>query len=780
MDKFIRRIPLAGQDTDKVDGRPLKRPKIENESAKQGKPEALAANITVNDDDDDGYGSGSGSPSSRNTPEPFSFEEPLALTEFLDDVDDKTQDGAISAGPKAPRAGRSAIYVDAFNIALHTVLEQEKHLFDEKERAIFDAWGHLGYEAQCLSPESAERETFAGVAPCAWVPGSSFAFVESFLSINTTIKDAVSLLSLDELKVLAKELKANGKTKAALQSALVNTTTKQTSLAFTKSRRQPRCEPSTSSTVRQHDKNNEQQLATKIPGLSDREGRLFHRIMAITGPCVRLSPAIFKLFERVHLVFYRTSEWTEKSLTTIVLARISRRRFPDYVVSRTANIFQSRRQLLDFEAALRLEHEVDQTLDFSSSLGNERFDTVVSLFEQVSEIWRRLLREEQNQDYGDDHYLRRFRAAHVYTRIAHYAAHSLGRLRAYRAEYALLKELLDQRLFHKSRRGSWYQRKALLEEHYMAADEPTPPHSTARQTNRLWCQKAIETCEQALQDSDCHLVYHYDLQKRIVKLEKRLRVPRRLQHQFGHLQLLAPEQHTVEGVQTKRGIENAFKIPGQSIGVRTTWLDPANNNAECTVEAMCLSSYCGDGWKGFHSEGGIVRTLFAYLFYDILFLSVPNVFQTAYQMFPLDLHTDAFYAARASEINRRLVEIANGEAEHFVRAVHASHFEQRTCILGLDWDFDVHDVIELVQCFHGEALAIVCKVLAQEYRQRVSGLPDLLLWRTSPKPEVLFVEVKSANDRLSDTQRMWIHVLAGAGVRVAVCNAVAREVKAKG
>jgi VRR-NUC domain len=39
----------------------------------------------------------------------------------------------------------------------------------------------------------------------------------------------------------------------------------------------------------------------------------------------------------------------------------------------------------------------------------------------------------------------------------------------------------------------------------------------------------------------------------------------------------------------------------------------------------------------------------------------------------------------------------------------------------------------------------------------------------------MFSEVKSENDRLSDTQRLWIHVLTGAGVRVELCAAVAKR-----
>lgn len=46
--------------------------------------------------------------------------------------------------------GKSSIYVDAFNLALETVLEDESHLFDEVEMAVFEQWRSLSYEAQYL------------------------------------------------------------------------------------------------------------------------------------------------------------------------------------------------------------------------------------------------------------------------------------------------------------------------------------------------------------------------------------------------------------------------------------------------------------------------------------------------------------------------------------------------------------------------------------------------------------------------------------------------------
>jgi Fanconi-associated nuclease 1 len=46
--------------------------------------------------------------------------------------------------------GKSSIYVDAFNLALETVLDDERHLFDEKEMEVFNQWRVLHYEAQYL------------------------------------------------------------------------------------------------------------------------------------------------------------------------------------------------------------------------------------------------------------------------------------------------------------------------------------------------------------------------------------------------------------------------------------------------------------------------------------------------------------------------------------------------------------------------------------------------------------------------------------------------------
>ena len=621
------------------------------------------------------------------------------------------------------------------------------------------------------------------------VLGGSFTFADSSEDHVDSLDEASTLLMLDELKLLAKEAKLQGKNKGELLQALRRTSRKQGGLGWSGLRRSDTEESVKSELSVDNDEDEDSSNGMAC----NRDSHFVRKILSTTGHCIRLSSAAFKLFERVHLVFYRSTEWTEKSLTIIILARISRRNFPDYIVSRSTNIFPSRSALLEFEASIRTQFAVDNVLEFSGTVTKDGLYKVKGIFEEVYPRWLTILADEQHKEdrvyeSGEGAYLRRFSPAWVYTRIVHKGTYVLGRFKEHKREHQLLTELLNQRLFHAGRRGAWYQRKALLEEHYMWALSPCKDRSEGQQ-QKDWKRIALRTCEDGLQDRECHLIYHHDLQKRISKLERQLKIAKRHQHDFGHVRLAKPMERSVEGTRIERerapsrngrrrsSTDSVMQTMNNSIrrGGKTVWLDPLESDGECSVEAMCLSHYRSLGWKGYHSEGGIIRTLFGYLFYDVLFTYVPNVFQTPFQTCPLDLHTDAFYSTRFSEINQRLNEISNGEGVEILKRVHDAQKEKQTCVVGIDWTFDIDDLTEIVQCFKGEALSMICKVMAQEYQQRGGGIPDLFLWNVE-KGEVMFAEVKSENDRLSDTQRLWIDVLSGAGVRVELCNAVAKEV----
>ncbi|KAF2482345.1 hypothetical protein BDY17DRAFT_252137 [Neohortaea acidophila] len=745
--------------------------------------------------------------------------------------------------------GKSSIYVDAFNLALDTVLEDESHLFDAAEHAIFDQWRQSSYEAQYLyvrlflrktsawhrinrlgyhsdiadlqqavedlqaprtlpvqptAPEihAGEQESSSDVSF-----GEAFTFADNSQDCIKDLEEASSLLLLDELKAFAKDAKVQGKNKKGLLRAFRKTSGKQTGLGFQSLKRSDTTE-STTSTASADSRE-------CTPGRAEnRDAYFVNKILEETGPCIRLSLSTLRLFERVHLVFYRSSEWTEKSLTIIILARIARRNFPPYIVSRSANIFSSRSLLLEFEASIRTQFRIDNILEFNGPPSPEDLRLVIDIAEEIHPRWKALLAAEQSKEdsiysSGEGAYLRRLNPAWVYTRILHKGAYVRGKFKDHKREYELLYELLDQRLFHTSRRGDWYQRKALLEEHYMHLHLPSPPECQDIESKKKhWRRVALSTCEGGLEDQLTHLIFHHDLEKRTLKLEKALKLPKREQHDFGHVRLTKPSERTFYGVRiepshnaangSRRNSDQQPAKPDRR-GAKTIWLDPALKSitdpetgeethveGECSVEEMCLSSYRALGWKGYHSEGGILRTLFAYLFYDVLFVYIPNVFQTEFQTCPLDLHTDVFYPSRMSEVNARLNEISNGDAPKLIQNVWSEHFERQTCVVGLDWSFALADLLEIASAFAPAALSSVMKVMAQEYAQRGGGVPDLFLWKVdgsgddskgSSSGEVMFAEVKSENDRLSDTQRMWIDVLSGAGVKVELCHALASEVR---
>lgn len=75
-------------------------------------------------------------------------------TEEYQDFKASQEDAADSASARLDsRAwvkGKSSIYVDAFNLTLDTVLDEEAHLFNDKETQIFKEWRSLSYEAQFL------------------------------------------------------------------------------------------------------------------------------------------------------------------------------------------------------------------------------------------------------------------------------------------------------------------------------------------------------------------------------------------------------------------------------------------------------------------------------------------------------------------------------------------------------------------------------------------------------------------------------------------------------
>ena len=220
---------------------------------------------------------------------------------------------------------------------------------------------------------------------------------------------------------------------------------------------------------------------------------------------------------------------------------------------------------------------------------------------------------------------------------------------------------------------------------------------SSHQNKKKWLKLSLETCELGLQDPDTHVIFHPLLQKRLLRLERALGIPKAEQHTFAHVALRPPVVREFMGV----------RLDDRDIGKKSAWTSTRDATKEISVEELCLEQYEDQGWKGFHSENGVVTTIvyhhfkiltiqFALLFWDILFLPLPGVFETPYQTAPLDLATDAFSPLRRSEINARLAELENGHGPNILRRTYEREKGRETWCVGLSWTYALEDLLEIV------------------------------------------------------------------------------------
>jgi len=194
----------------------------------------------------------------------------------------------------------------------------------------------------------------------------------------------------------------------------------------------------------------------------------------------------------------------------------------------------------------------------------------------------------------------------------------------------------------------------------------------------------------------------------------------------------------------------------------------------CGVEQLALQYYADEGgaWQGTHSEGGIWMTIFGLLMWDVMFSDIQDVFQSKFQMAPLDLETDDFYKSRKDLAESHLKKIQDGMAEEML--IISWELHQGTTCHGVNWDrHSLTDLRAVVACIGGHRLALLLRHLAVDYRSWSSGMPDLLLWRFLDERgggEAKLVEVKGPRDQLSEQQRAWILVLMDFGFDVEVCK----------
>ncbi|KAH9813790.1 VRR-NUC domain-containing protein [Melampsora americana] len=572
-------------------------------------------------------------------------------------------------------------------------------------------------------------------------------------SSSTDPEELLNCLSSIELKSLAKTLKTNiHTTRDMIIKGLLESSKNQSTLVMSRKNGKTK---------------NERALELKFDsrGRKERQSEMLSsKVLEMIGDCIKLDPEVCTLFSRLHLIYYRSRNVTEKTMTAATLARFKLRNYPTYLVTRTSSIFESRDSLIRYERALLMEKEMEECLN--PTYGGTQREQKRGLIDKVEEKQKRKLEKDQrmkkgeeifrrawkewqdaleeedqrvlmeNGDSGEEdptrYYRRQFHPAHSLTRIVQKGSEILSYYKNYQGEKEVLIALLKQRHFKRGKRGAWYERLALV----------LMTHFEGKQ------ELALRVCEEALDDANTHQIYHLTIKRRLIRLKKLLGISN-----FTEAELILMNRSQSYPRKTLMGHRIGDE---REIGKKSKWKSFNNELEQITIEELVLEHYCLDqNWNGIHSEGSILTTLYSLIFWDILFAPVPGAFETSYQSAPLDLFTDAF----AIEIKSNLIKTYERESL------------KKTWCIGLNWEkYGLIELLEILECFGMKAMCKILKILSEEYGYRRSGVPDLCLWNYKEK-KVLFVEVKGPGDRLSETQMAWLDLLSiEIGLNVEVCD----------
>jgi len=452
------------------------------------------------------------------------------------------------------------------------------------------------------------------------------------------------------------------------------------------------------------------------------------------GPWIRISDAAITTMRRMQFLLFL--EYSS-DFSKFILADMGVIQYPKYNVNKGPSIFQSRKEMLEYEEIVFHARKVEALL----SAGD--LDRALELMKPTLEMLEsgavRKSAPLPEAEGGPPFYLARFSAAWVHAAIGNIAVSIFENKKQYVQANELLRQLLGTRCFV-GKRGSWWQRLCINLEHLKKPVE------------------SLETAEAALADEHVKCGDRIAIQKRILRLGK---PPRRWKRPvWAHSLPEEPSQVRIvqEPLEKKVGFKNLFRgLDGES----------------CSVEKLALQWYgCAEngGWSGVHDEGGCVRALFTMLFWDVIFHDeVQGVFRSCFQSMPLDWNSEAFYLSRRELIESRVATIRVSSVEDlFGRMESCWEINFGASCQGINWDSaDIGQLKTIASCLGPHGIAGICRCLAEDHAGWSGGMPDLLLWQPETVSAKL-VEVKGPRDRLSEQQRAWIAFLTSQGIQVEV------------
>lgn len=191
-------------------------------------------------------------------------------------------------------------------------------------------------------------------------------------------------------------------------------------------------------------------------------------------------------------------------------------------------------------------------------------------------------------------------------------------------------------------------------------------------------------------------------------------------------------------------------------------------NTELRVEEITLNNYKQADWDGFYSENVIWKGLFGLAFWDIIFMSVPEVFFNPFQRGPVDLFSPEFKERREDEIIRRLKEIDRNDWPEKIMKIY--ELKYNTANMLMPWNRvtkeQILNVLEIVPRYH---LKAIFERMSGNLRDLKTGFPDLMLFNKKNKTYSL-VEVKGPGDQLRLNQKRWLRFFETHSIPYKVAN----------
>lgn len=357
-------------------------------------------------------------------------------------------------------------------------------------------------------------------------------------------------------------------------------------------------------------------------------------------------------------------------------------------------------------------------------------------------------------------------AGYHLARVLHHAVALYEKQRQYQVAVLLLNDLLAVP-FLQRKRGHWWERLALNLEHLACRDQ------------------ARMTCVNALDDADVVGADRVALMRRLRRLQKRSgaetsalpQQPSATDRDLDDFESLVSDDDDADrsslgnaAATTNDAIatpldEYAYRrehIVGRPLNRQTAEKSRfiGYDDEPCTVEQLVLQYYRSQrktpddpgtdnsarergGWYGVHCEGRVLGNLFGVCMWDVLYASVPDVFQTPFQAAPLDFgDATSFVRARRELIDAKLAKLRHewSVAELLDDIATTWHREFGKVSRFVSWPdaralpLAFHQLVAMAMGPARLANLMEYMLTSPEYHRAQNGLPDLLLLRGTRVP----------------------------------------------